>query len=325
MSQGYFKHIPNINYDFKSDGKLYQAKDLFSKVSVWSYLQEGVSGYNYYRITDGESPDATSARLYGDSTLYWTFFLVNENLQDFNDWPKSQQVLHKFIARKYSGTVLVAPNSTDIISYDHSKNDDEQSDSRKFELGDKVSQSSSGAFGFVTKVDPTNNRIVLNSVTGTFTNNARVLGVLPTITFHSLDGDGTTTTLSINKTQSTGTILEIYVDNILQNESSYSTVLTPNNPTSKTTIIFNTAPADKVKVNVFERKSFVLSSVADEKDVVNHYIDSNELKTTVEAQNTPVSNEKYERDLNEEQYLIRYIEPKYIGDVVSEFKEMIRD
>ena len=51
MAQGFFKHIPNINYDFKSDGKYYQAKDLFRKVSVWDYLQEGITGYSYYRIT----------------------------------------------------------------------------------------------------------------------------------------------------------------------------------------------------------------------------------------------------------------------------------
>ena len=38
-----------------------------------------------------------------------------------------------------------------------------------------------------------------------------------------------------------------------------------------------------------------------------------------------ISNEKYERDLNEEKHLIRYIEPKYMGDVLDEFKEIIRD
>jgi hypothetical protein len=38
--------------------------------------------------------------------LYWTFFLVNENLQDFNDWPKSQVLFNKFIDRKYKVTSL---------------------------------------------------------------------------------------------------------------------------------------------------------------------------------------------------------------------------
>ena len=148
MAQGFFKHIPNINYDFKSDGKFYQAKDLFRKVSVWNYLQEGVAGYSYYRITEGERPDVVAAKLYGDSTLYWTFWLVNENLQDHSDWPKSQQLFEKFLDRKYPGKCLVAANSTDIVSYT----------TGKFTLGEKVSQSST-AYGFVTDVDPTYNRI----------------------------------------------------------------------------------------------------------------------------------------------------------------------
>ena len=82
---GFFKHIPEIPYDFKSDGKFIIAKDLFRKVSTWSYLQEGVSGYSFYRVNEGERPDVVASRLYGDPTLYWLFFLVNENLQDLND------------------------------------------------------------------------------------------------------------------------------------------------------------------------------------------------------------------------------------------------
>ena len=246
MARGFFKQIPNIQYDFKSDGKFFVAKDLFRKVSTWSYLQEGISGYTYYRVTEGERPDVVSSKLYGDSTLYWTFFLVNENLQDFNDWPKSGQLLHRFIARKYSGKVLVGSESTDIVSFNHNTNV-----SSKFLLGEKVTQASSGAFGFVTKIDPTHNRIVLNSVDGTFT---------------------------------TGTVVG--------SDSS---------------------------------KSFTVTSVADEKDVVHHYTDSNGLRTTVSTSNTPVSNEEYERDINEDKFSIRIIEPRYIDKVVTEFNRLVRD
>ena len=173
MAQGFFKHIPNIEYDFKSDGKFYEAKDLFRKVSTWSYLQEGVTGYSYYRITEGERPDVVATRLYGDSTLYWLFFLVNENLQDFSDWPKSHVLFNKFMNRKYPGTCLVAPSSTDIVSYDHSLS--VQLTSRKFTLGEKVSQSSS-VYGFVTDINPTHNRITLNSVIGIFTADSTATG-----------------------------------------------------------------------------------------------------------------------------------------------------
>ena len=246
MAKGFFKHIPNIQYDFKSDGKFYQAKDLFRKVSTWSYLQEGISGYNYYRITEGERPDVVASRLYGDSTLYWLFFLVNENLQDFNDWPKSNQLFLKYMDRKYPGTCLEASSSTDIVSYNHTTNV-----SSKFELGEKVSQSSS-IYGFVTDVNPTHNRITLNSISGTFT-------------------------------------------------------------------------ADSTATGTDSEKSFTISSVLSEQNVVHHYTDSNSLKTTVSTGNTAVSNLDYERDLNEDKHLIRYIEPRYVNKITKEFIELVRD
>ena len=243
MAKGFFKHIPNINYDFKSDGKYYQAKDLFRKVSTWSYLQEGVSGYNYYRITQGERPDVVASKLYGDATLYWTFFLVNENLQDFSDWPKSAQYFNRYLDRKYSGKCLVTSSSTDIVS-----------STSKFQLGEKVSQSSSGAFGFITEVNPTHKRITLNSIDGSFT---------------------------------TGTV---------------SADRTPE--------------PDKI---------CTITSIQNERDAVNHYTDSNGLKTTVSTGNTVVTNEEHELNLNEDKFQIRYIEPQYISRVVKEFIELVRD
>ncbi len=246
MAEGFFKHIPNIEYDFKSDGKFHQAKDLFRKVSTWTYLQEGITGYDFYRVIEGERPDVVAARLYGDSTLYWTFFLVNENLQDLSDWPKSDLQFVKFMNRKYPGTCLVASNSTDVVSYNHDTNT-----SSKFTLGEKVSQSTD-IYGFVTDVNPTHNRITLNSVTGIFTNGGTVTG------------------------------------------------------------------ADS-------GKSFTISSVVDEKDAAHHYTDSNNFRTTVSTDNTVVTNERFELDLNEDKHEIRYIQPAYIDRVVKEFRALVRD
>ena len=275
MAQGFFKHIPNINYDFMSDGNYRQAKDLFRKVSVWNHIQEGITGYSYYRITEGERPDVVAAKLYGDSTLYWLFWLVNENLQDLSDWPKSQRLFEKFLDRKYSGKCLVAANSTDIVSYDYVNEV-----SSKFVLGEKVSQSTS-AYGFVTDVNPTHNRITVQipeSVTDTFTAASTVTGAS-------------------------------------------------------------------------SEKSFTISSVQNERDAINHYLDSNDKKVTFEsytstasntnvtsdesadlkyynystANNTAVTNYRHELNLNEEKHLIRYIPGQYVERVIREFVNLVRD
>ena len=110
----------------------------------------------------------------------------------------------------------------------------------------------------------------------------------------------------------------------------------------------STIPSDGVP------KSFVISSVQNEENAVHHYLDSNNQKTTVEsytsdASNTPfeggdtartedtgyynysttnntlVTNLEYEREVNEDKHLIRYIEPMYISRVVKEFREIVRD
>ena len=53
MTQGYFKHIPNIQYDFKSDGKFYRAKDMFRKVGFVDFW----NNYDKQIIGDSEEGD----------------------------------------------------------------------------------------------------------------------------------------------------------------------------------------------------------------------------------------------------------------------------
>ena len=71
--------------------------------------------------------------------------------------------------------------------------------------------------------------------------------------------------------------------------------------------------------------SATITSIQNERDAVNHYTDSNGLKTTVSTGNTVVTNEEHELNLNEDKFQIRYIEPQYISRVVKEFIELVRD
>ena len=122
--------------------------------------------YEYYYINDQDRPDVLASKLYGDATLYWLFWMVNDQFATYNDWPKSQSILERFIARKYSGKALVSNQQSDIVS---------SSDS-KFLQGEKVVGSTSSAFGYVTKIDPTNKQVILNDVQGTFQINETVTG-----------------------------------------------------------------------------------------------------------------------------------------------------
>ena len=197
MAQKYFKHFPTIDFDVKNDGNLIQAKDIFRNIRVSSDAEDAITGYEYYYINDQDRPDVLASKLYGDATLYWLFWMVNDQFAIYNDWPKSQSILDKFINRKYSGKALVANQQSDIVS---------SSDS-KFLQGEKVVGSTSSAFGFVTKIDPTNKQVILNDVQGVFQDGETVTGSQSTKSFtlssvrnfsdsphHYVNSDGNKTT-----------------------------------------------------------------------------------------------------------------------------------
>ena len=166
MAEKYFKHYPTIDFDVKNDGELIEAKDIFRNIRVRDNSDEAITGYEYYYINDQDRPDVLATKLYGDATLYWLFWMVNDQFATYNDWPKSQSILERFIARKYSGKALVSNQQSDIVS---------SSDS-KFLQGEKVVGSTSSAFGYVTKIDPTNKQLILNDVQGVFQVNETVTG-----------------------------------------------------------------------------------------------------------------------------------------------------
>mgnify|MGYP006233697345 CR=1 FL=1 len=203
MAEKYFKHFPTIDFDLKNDGNLIEAKDIFRNIRVAKDAEEGITGYEYYYVGDQDRPDVLASKLYGDSTLYWLFWMVNPHLATFTDWPKSQRVLERFIKRKYSGKALVSNQQSDIVS---------NSDSKFFQ-GEKVVGSTSSAFGFVTKIDPTNQQIVLNDIEGQFQVGETVTGSNSSKSFiissvrnfsdsphHYEDSEGNKTTISNGNT-----------------------------------------------------------------------------------------------------------------------------
>ena len=175
MAEKYFKHFPTIDFDVKNDGNLIEAKDVFRNIRVFDDADEAITGYEYYYIQDQDRPDVTASKLYGDATLYWLFWMVNDNLAVHSDWPKSQSILERFIKRKYSGKALVSNLQTDITQ-NPSVDDNGQPIPHTFTMGEKVVGSTSSAFGFVTKIDPTNNQIILNDIKGIFQNGETVTG-----------------------------------------------------------------------------------------------------------------------------------------------------
>ena len=144
MSNQLFKNFPEIQYTL-STGKIVTIKDFFRKSMIEQEAVNSVISYTYYEIQDGERPDVVADRLYGDSELHWTFFLVND-MDNYYQWHKDNVTFEKHINEMYPEYWLIASDSTDIVS-----------SSSKWLLGEIIESSSQK--GNVISVQPTFNRI----------------------------------------------------------------------------------------------------------------------------------------------------------------------
>ena len=153
MSNKYFSNFPEIQYTLNT-GKIITIKDFFRKSiiereSVNSYIE-----YAKYEILDGERPDAIASKLYGDSQLHWTFFLVNE-LENYYDWHMDSETFNNYIKEMFEGQSLNATEISDIITSDS-----------KFLVGEKITSNTCNS-GNVLEVDGAEKRLTVSGIFST--------------------------------------------------------------------------------------------------------------------------------------------------------------
>ena len=153
MASQFFKNFPEIQYQL--DGKVVYIKDFFRKSRIEQDSVKELINYTYYELEDGERPDITADKLYGNSDLHWTFFLVND-FHNYYDWFKDNVTFEKYISKKYPGQIAIGSATTDIVARKTSVGDT----TNKFLLGEKVT-SVSGE-GRVILVEPEHNRIAID-------------------------------------------------------------------------------------------------------------------------------------------------------------------
>jgi len=141
MANKLFQNFPKIQYTLES-GKVITIKDFFRKAKIESASLDSIIEYQYYEIEEGERPDIVASKLYGDSDLHWTFFLVND-FDNYYDWFMEYETFENYLNEKYQGQCLVATNTTDIVSA-----------SSKFLVGETVTSNVDGKTASVLSVDP---------------------------------------------------------------------------------------------------------------------------------------------------------------------------
>lgn len=161
MAAEYFKNFPELKYELDS-GKIVTLKDFFRKARIESSSLENLIEYTYYELQDGERPDITASKLYGNSDLHWVFFLCND-FDNYFDWHKSNAEFETYVQNNFMGHALVASTPTDLITQ-----------TSKFLLGETVTSVS--ANGSVIKLEPTYNRVILRVNSGEFVSGETATG-----------------------------------------------------------------------------------------------------------------------------------------------------
>ena len=162
----FFEQFPRVKYDFNRKGVQQNMVDLFRSVRPLPTFLDEYSAYSYFNVQNGERPDVVSERIYGTSDYYWTFFIVNEHLHDgYRAWPLSQEDMYDYLAKQYEGYVIttdpVIVRNTDGLITDH-----QDSLAGRFQIGETVTGSVSGASGKLTRKNIDMNQLIVQNVTG---------------------------------------------------------------------------------------------------------------------------------------------------------------
>lgn len=103
----YFSSFPYVAYDPTGENKPQLAIDITKRFRL-NEIQKNKKYVLYdYDIKDRDRPDLMAEKYYGDSTLDWLIFIVNEIFDPYYQWPLTYDQFQGYIVQKY-GSVSAA-------------------------------------------------------------------------------------------------------------------------------------------------------------------------------------------------------------------------
>ena len=99
------KNLPELFYNIAKspvDVDLLYAKNLWQRSEILSEYVNSVTLFDEYVVINGESPEVLAKRVYGNPFYNWTFFIANDIVNFYEQWPKSSSQLSDYVSNKYS-------------------------------------------------------------------------------------------------------------------------------------------------------------------------------------------------------------------------------
>ena len=110
---GYFQELPDILYPslLPSRNKVESriaVKNFFKRSKLRTDLDQAITAFNYYNITEGMRPDMVAQELYDNPELDWVVLTSNNITNIRNEWPLDHNDLQEYMLEKYGSESFIA-------------------------------------------------------------------------------------------------------------------------------------------------------------------------------------------------------------------------
>jgi hypothetical protein len=98
----YFSYFPKGTYDIRNDGNEKVVTDLMIRVKVRSKVLDESTLYDLYDIPEGETPELTALKHFGNSNYHWVILLTNDITDRYYGWPLTTYEFENYMTEKYT-------------------------------------------------------------------------------------------------------------------------------------------------------------------------------------------------------------------------------
>ena len=98
----YFSKFPKGNYDIKGNRNQKLVTDLFRRIKLRSKISDESSLYDVYDVPNGEKPEDTAYKHFGDPELHWVILITNNITDRYYGWPLTDQDFETYVRNKYT-------------------------------------------------------------------------------------------------------------------------------------------------------------------------------------------------------------------------------
>ena len=121
----YFEAFPLMLYTLDDGSSAQVVPDIIRRTILSDELKDNNSLFDLYDITEGETPELVSYKMYRDSQYHWIILMTNDMVDPRFDWPLTQVNLVNYCKSKYGEANVYAThhyinssgyevNSTDV-------------------------------------------------------------------------------------------------------------------------------------------------------------------------------------------------------------------